>query len=116
MDCFSAYLVSKDIYDDIGKVDCLFLVWAERGTAEPCGAHVQSAHPATADHRAMQYQQLHNTTLRYNQQINTPRPFNPTTVQVFDNFLTGSKPLRPTTSGRRKFTYAFVYVRLESTF
>lgn len=50
------YLIGEDIYDDIGEVDDLLLVGAERGAAQAGGAHVQGTHPAPADHRAMHSQ------------------------------------------------------------
>lgn len=50
------YLIGEDIYDDIGEVDDLLLIGAERGAGHAGGAHVQGTHPASADHRAMHSQ------------------------------------------------------------
>lgn len=51
--CMFAYLVRQHIYYNIGEIHSLFFVGAQRSAAEARRAHVQSAHPTPADHRAM---------------------------------------------------------------
>ncbi|PZC74538.1 hypothetical protein B5X24_HaOG207705 [Helicoverpa armigera] len=58
-----AYLIREHINNNIGEIDDLLLVGAQCCAAQPCRAHVQRAHPAAADHRAMHCSPPHNNTL-----------------------------------------------------
>lgn len=89
-DSWFAYLIGQHINNNIGEVHDLLLVGAQRGAAQARRAHVQRAHPAAADHRAMH---CHTTAQQHPPQ--TTRPTTLPVQQLINNspshthFLTG---------------------------